>query len=131
MGRTSNAAKDRWNAAHYTQIKVSVPPEIAAAFKAACAADGVSMACDLSAYMAGRGESVPAGKRPKPNPTETRPNRRKLTVTLIRTLEQMRDAEETYRDNIPENLQGSARYEAAEQSVSAIEDAIEILSDAY
>jgi hypothetical protein len=40
MGKTSNAVKQRYNATHYTQVKASVKPEIAAGFKAACALSG-------------------------------------------------------------------------------------------
>jgi hypothetical protein len=53
MGKTSNETKARWNAAHYTQVKVSVKPEVAEAFKNRCRADGVSMAAELSRFMSG------------------------------------------------------------------------------
>jgi len=49
--KTSNTVKDRWNASHYTQIKVSVNPDTATAFKEACAVNGVSMASILSEFM--------------------------------------------------------------------------------
>ena len=52
MSDLATKAKARWNAANYVQLKVSVRPEIAAAFKAACAASGVSMAGELSRFMA-------------------------------------------------------------------------------
>ena len=48
----------------------------------------------------------------------------KLSIEL--TLED----EEEYRDNIPENLQGSERYEKADIACSSLEDAISCLEDA-
>ena len=37
--------------------------------------------------------------------------------------------EQDYLDNIPENLQGSERYEAGENAVENLEDAIDWLED--
>lgn len=51
MGITSNEAQQRWNAAHYTQVKVSVPTELAAAFKVVCVAEGVSIASKIARFM--------------------------------------------------------------------------------
>jgi uncharacterized protein (DUF4415 family) len=51
MGKTSNIAKQKWNSAHYVQIKAHIKPEIASAFKAACTASGTTMASELSAFM--------------------------------------------------------------------------------
>ena len=36
LGKTSTASKERWNSTNYTQVKISVRPETAAEFKAAC-----------------------------------------------------------------------------------------------
>jgi len=50
-----DTAKNQRNAcakAKYTQVKVSVDPGIASAFKEACAAANVSMAAELSKFMA-------------------------------------------------------------------------------
>ncbi len=41
---TSSAVKQRYNQKVYTQIAASVPKEMAEAFKAKCAAEGVSQA---------------------------------------------------------------------------------------
>lgn len=41
---TSTAVKRRYNEKTYTQIVASVPKETAAAFKAKCAAEGISQA---------------------------------------------------------------------------------------
>lgn len=44
-------------------------------------------------------------------------------------LETLRDEEQEYFDNIPENLQSSERYDRAETSASALNDAYDTLSD--
>ena len=45
-------------------------------------------------------------------------------------LEMLHDEEEEYRDNIPENLQGSERYERAEEAVDALDSAMSFLEEA-
>ena len=130
MGAASNEIKQRWNANHYTQVKVSVPPELAVAFKAKCEGAGVSMASEISRFMreyTSRHSPVKA----QTNPFETRPQRRKAFNAIIEQLRAIMDAEQTYLDNIPENLQCSRFYEAAESSISALDEALDILSEAY
>ena len=39
-------------------------------------------------------------------------------------LESVRDDEETAKDNLPESLQGSDRYDTMEEAVNAMDDAI-------
>ena len=41
---------------------------------------------------------------------------------LKSTLEDLQGEEEEYRDNIPENLQGSERYEKAEEACDTLSD---------
>lgn len=45
-------------------------------------------------------------------------------------LDAVRDEEECYKDNMPENLQGSERYERAEEAIDALESAICSLEEA-
>ena len=123
MGKTSIQAKWRWNQAHYTQIKVSVQPEIAAEFKKKCQAKGVSMASEISRFMTKANN--------KPDTCSTRQRRRKALFSTIAQLEEIREAEKLYWDNIPINLQNGPAYEAAEQAVSALEEALELLYHAY
>lgn len=130
MGATSNITKQRWNAKTYKQIKISVKPELAVAFKAKCSADGVSMASKLSQFMTEQVGRVNAGK-PLPAPYETRPKRRKELCVEIARLVALLEAEQEYLENIPENLQNSRFAEAAEQTISALEDALDILAEAY
>ena len=49
---------------------------------------------------------------------------------LMERLEAVKDEEEEYRDNIPENLQASDRYAKADEAVSALEEAFDYLSSA-
>lgn len=44
-------------------------------------------------------------------------------------LETLQEEEEAYRDNMPENLWGSERYEKAEDAISNMEDAVSSLED--
>lgn len=57
--------------------------------------------------------------------------RRKNLRDIADRLEELKDSldgllgeEEEYRDNIPENLQGSERYEKADDAVSNLEEAV-------
>lgn len=45
-------------------------------------------------------------------------------------LEAIQQEEEEYRDSIPENLQGSTRFEAADDACSYLYDAVSNLEDA-
>jgi len=123
MGKTSNEAKSRWNCNHYTQIKVSVQPEIAAKFKAKCQTKDVSMASEISRFM--------SGENKKAEPCSTRQRRRKALVSVITQLEEIFYAEKQYLDNIPINLQNAPAYEAAEQAATAMEEALGLLYQAY
>ncbi len=125
MGNHDNAAKQRWNARHYTQVKVSVAPEIATAFKEKCLQNGVSMASVLSRFMS-------AQTYPPLKPLyDTRQKRRKALRGILDQLHAIKDAEQVYLDNIPPNLQSSKLFEAAELTVATLEEAISLLEDAY
>jgi len=61
----------------------------------------------------------------------TRRQRRAAVTNIIRLLERVRDNEESYRDNIPENMKGSEKYESAEQSITLMEEVLDLLGSAY
>ena len=44
--------------------------------------------------------------------------------------EDIMSEEEDYRDNMPENLQGSMKYDAAEEAIDNMQDAIDSLEEA-
>jgi hypothetical protein len=122
-------AKKRWNDRHYTQVKVSVDPDVAVAFKRECAAANVSMAAVLTGFMT---EYSNAAQKHKPAPDySTRRVRRAAMMRIVRQMEQIMAAEEQYRDNIPENLRGSVVFDKADESVSLLEEALELLGCIY
>jgi hypothetical protein len=133
MAKSATRAKTRWNAKNYTQVKVSIDPGVAASFKVACAKAGLSMAGVLSQFMAQYGGAAKEGWRtPAEDPdVSTRGKRRRLVVSLTRRMEKIRDAEDGYLSRIPENLQLSTRYDAAEHSVSVMDEVIGLLEDIY
>ena len=130
MSKPSNSVKDSWNAAHYKQLKLSVNTDLAAEFKVACADKGISMASVLSEFMADYCQ-MPLKAPTTGKPFDTRRKRRNAVKNIIAQLEQLVLAEESYRDNIPENLQGSMRYDAAQQSLDQLQEAVGLLEEAY
>jgi enamine deaminase RidA (YjgF/YER057c/UK114 family) len=130
MGVTSNDVKQRWNDGHYTQVKVSVPTEIAASFKAHCSAACVSMASEIARFMSAQSGASHSSKT-SADPLATRQQRRRALNKVIALLEAIIDAEQSYADNFPANLQSSSPHDAAEQTVSALDEAVNILNEAY
>lgn len=51
--------------------------------------------------------------------------------SCINTLDSIKDDEQDYYDNIPENLQYSQRAEDSEQAIEYMEDALDLLNDVY
>jgi hypothetical protein len=109
------------------QVKVSVDPQTASAFKKACMDSNVSMAAELSRFMAGYAGS-PVKQKAAPDYSTGR-QRRQAIKAIINRLSCIKVCEEKVRDNMPENLQGSTVHDAAEEAVSSLEEAIDVLSD--
>ena len=130
----NNDARTQWNAKQYTQVKVYVSPDVAASFKTACAARGESMATALSQAMLDYCGKKP-GKKAKAKTSapdySTRGKRRTALRYHAEQIEAIRDEEETYKDNIPEPLQGGQRYDDAAQTVDALDEAVDALSRAF
>ena len=114
-------------ATKYTQVKVSVDSDIAVAFKKACADSNVSMAAVITQFMSGYSKSPVKTKAVLDYSTRRR--RRTAVKGIIEQLEDMKGWEERVRDNMPENLQDSSVYDAAEEAVSSLEEAIDILTE--
>jgi hypothetical protein len=130
MGKTSNQSKQRWNADHYRQVKVSVKPDIVVAFKAACEDANVSMASEISVFMSqyiGDSESK-SGYAPD---LSSRRKRRIALGSIILQLGRIKNNEEVYRDRIPDSLQGSTAFSNADECISLIDEAIALLETAY
>jgi hypothetical protein len=130
MLMTDNTAtqicEQRDNGNYCKQVKVSVATEVASAFKAKCDTTGVSMASVLSQFMAEYVDTAPAKRKLSPD-YSTKRHRRAAVRKLVGQLELIRCHEEQYRDNIPENLRSSAAFDAAEEFVSCINEAIDAL----
>ena len=136
MPNIASKAKARWNAANYAQVKVSVRPDIADAFKAACAAAGISMAGELSRFMAEYAVMTTPAKtvsmKTKETDSVSTMKKRRNTVRAVKALlEQVKDAEEQFIGNAPENLQNAPIYEKAGEYVEVLENIIEQLGDIY
>jgi hypothetical protein len=110
------------------QLKIWVDPALADAFRNECVLAGTSMAKEISGFMAQRTGGGPPVRTPS---LATRKDRRTAIRRIVAELEAVRASEERYMDNIPENLQGGAAYEAAGETVEAIGQAIEALEDAF
>jgi hypothetical protein len=130
MGKTSNQSKQQWNAKNYVQLKISIAPDIAAAFKAKCVASGVSMTGELTRLMGGRSTNKRI-QEPTVDMYRTRRLRRNGLEILMAHLEAMRDAEQDYLNAMPANLDTSPMHEAAEQAVTALDDALNSLYNAF
>jgi hypothetical protein len=61
----------------------------------------------------------------------TRRVRRDVVKSIIVYLTAVRDAEQRYLDNVPDNLQLSESFEIGECAVNAFDEAIDILTVAY
>ena len=119
--------------AKYKQLKVSLNPEIVSAFKNACAAAGVSMASEMSSFMSYRTGILKASadKEIKKNSLDARGKRRHQVKLIIDRLEAIKSYEEAYQNNIPDNLQSGQAFENSGQSIELLEQAIDLLLEAY
>ena len=134
MSNAASRAKTKWNVSNYSQIKVSVSPEVAASFKSACIAAGISMASELSRFMAEYGSVEAISKSGKKAAADTQPTKKKRNRTVcevICKLKWVRDAEEQAMENIPENLRGAGNYENLEERAALIGEALDILESLY
>ena len=116
----------------YKQLKVSVEHGLAESFKRACVDAGVSMAAELSGFMAARA-GIMAGSPAKASGASynTRGKRRAHVSRIVSQLEAIKDCEAAYFHRIPDNLQSSQAYENAELAIESLEQAIDLLNDAY
>jgi hypothetical protein len=131
MGSAANQAKTRWNAKKYTQVKVSVAPEVASAFKAACEVAGVSMASELSQLMVNYSAIQATKQKAVTDFVSTRKKRLRKIRDIIRDLKQIRDAQEYANDNVPDNFRDTENFEASEETVAMLDDVIETLEGIY
>ena len=55
--------------------------------------------------------------------------RRNRIVAVVDELTEIMDEENEYLENIPENLQGSLKYDESEEASSLLQEAIDVLSE--
>jgi L-lactate utilization protein LutC len=132
MSIASTAAKQRWNKAHYAEIKASLKKDLVEQFKTKCKKNGVSIASVLATKMSEYcGRTFRSKERKKTLLYDTRPKRRKMISIIIGQLDDILNNEIMYRENIPENLGNSIRAEAADCSIEKLSEALEIIREAY
>ena len=68
--------------------------------------------------------------KPTPNYT-TKRQRRAAMKRITEQLQLIKAAEEQSRDNIPESFHSSPAYEAAEECINVLDEALELLASAY
>ena len=143
MGKASNAAKQRWNAAHYTQVKVSVTHDTASAFKAACVKRGISMAGAIAAFMSdfanpstGSPTHCLAGFSARQSEAHalrvaSLKDRRKVMASVRNLIAQLISSENNCIQNVPKNLQTSENYELAQERLALLEEVFDSTRDIY
>jgi len=57
--------------------------------------------------------------------------RRRLMVTIYTVLTEIRNAEESFINNMPENLQNSSRYDYAVERLEKLDVVIDLIGDIY
>jgi len=61
----------------------------------------------------------------------SRRERRKAVESILATLSAIRDAEQRYLDNVPDNLQSSESFEVGERAVEALDEILDLLVEIY
>ena len=132
MSIASTAAKQRWNKAHYAEIKASLQKDLVEQFKKKCMENGVSIASVLAMQMSEYcGRPILPKKGKKTSLYDTRPKRRKMAAIVADQLDEILQYETMYRENIPLNLENSIRAEAADNSIEKLSEALDAIYEAY
>ena len=112
------------------QLKISIERDLAEKFKTHCIVSNISMAERLTQMI-----DTEIGTKPVLNQRvlkiESRKQRREAIQKIASLVEAIKDREEVYRDRIPESLKCGAGYEAAEQAIDALDQAVCLLNDAF
>ena len=107
-----------------TQVKFTIASDTVSAFKAQCAAEGVSMASVIGMWMKTRKPFKDVKAK-----LSTRSGRKSALTEYICLLNALLEKEGQYRDLIPEQFE--QRYETADNTCGQLAEAIELLEDAY
>ena len=126
-------SRKKWNAANYRQLNVALSVELAEKFRVACEANGEPMRQVvvrlISEYSGNVPESHPKTRISANADYSTRSKRKTVLTTVLEQLCDLRDAEEDYKNAIPESMYN--KLESAESVVEAYENAVAILEDLY
>lgn len=123
---------DRWNANHYKQLKFSLHPEIADAFKSACAERGLSMASVISQFMCDYSDIHHTNAiKLEPDKLASRRLREKAMYAVITTITAIYNKEAESLAKIPVNFRDSDAYTETERIAEALETALEFAKDVY
>lgn len=133
MGTAATKAKRKYNSEHYINVTAALNPELAAKLKAACKDKDVSVTSVIAELVAGYlgAEVSPPKERLRKEALDNRGRRKRALLKHIAAIEDICDGEETYLNNIPQNLRDSIRYDNAENSVEHLLSAIGELKEAY
>jgi galactokinase len=130
MGDRGYEHRKKWNSENYKQLNVALRAELAEAFKSACAANGEPARQVMIRLITGYLSNAQPKKRTPAKPDySTRAKRKKAAMEMLEQLEAMRDAEEEYRDKIPESMYN--KQEESERMVGIFEDAISAVEELY
>ena len=130
MSDNNYESQKRWNSAKYKQMNLKINPGLTEAFRIACEQNGNSMRKVLVEYMSMYATVLPVLKKPDKGYDE-RGHRRKSVRVIVGQLMEIREAEESYKENMPENLKNSSRYIDAKQTVEVLDKAIELLGESF
>ena len=123
--------RKKWNSENYKQLNVAVSADLAEAFKLACQANGEPARQVVIRLMTGYiSDTKPTMNRASAIPDySTLENRRSALKQILLKLEDMRAAEEAYRDNIPINMYN--KLEAASNAVDNYDVVMAALEELY
>jgi len=88
------------------------------------------MASELSNFMEMYANPPQENTKATAN-VKTLGNRRKAMALIHALMIEMRNAEEELMNNTPENLRSSSRYEDADEHMSRLDEALDIIDDIY
>jgi len=140
MSKTSSAVKMKYNKKTYArhEFVIRSDDELAERIKEYKNA-GSDLSGLIKELLQTHWSMMKEDPEPVPHPVtkpsapslSTRQQRKKAVQSIVIRMNQILEAEEQYKENIPENLQGSIRYTNAEESITVMEEIIGLLETVY
>lgn len=120
LDKTPSATKKHQNSSNYSQVKMSVKPDIAIVIKNTYTVNNASITAVIFRFIAkysgtesNRGNYTPV--------VSTMKQRKTAPTSVINRLRQTSDSEERCPNNITISLRGSKAFQSAERCISNIE----------